>query len=233
MGLIGILLTSLVMGIGVTGILPLDQWQMLVDGELGQHGESPQLAAGQIMFGEAGYYLMAVASVTATLGTLTITFAAIPRIIQSIAADGYLLGGLSKYFAKEHSSLGTPVNSIILTLFIFLAVALSAHAVVDWILSASYLWILIYMAFHLLVLAAVVQNRQDEIGAFSIGFVATNALLGFVATVITLYYAFMGSHQYYGSRAMVVLIASGVLVAVSSLLVKPKNGAEPSKVQSS
>lgn len=114
-GLLGILITSLVMGLGVTGIMPLSEWHVLIQSDLGQKGEAPQLAAGQAMFGSTGYYLMAVASVTATLGTLTIAFVAMPRMLHTIAKDGYLLGPLSTFFAKSHPRFGTPVNAIAIT----------------------------------------------------------------------------------------------------------------------
>ncbi|NQZ09701.1 MAG: APC family permease [Algicola sp.] len=213
-GLVAILVTSLVMGLGVTGIMPLSEWQVLIKGELGQGGEAPQLAAGQVMFGTVGYYLMAVASVTATLGTLTIAFVAMPRLLQTIAQDGYLLGPLSPFFAKLHPRWGTPVNAIVITLLIFLSVALVSNAVIDWVLSAAYVWVLIYIGFHILAFISR-WDKAETAGVFSRPVVLVNAAVGAVATIIALYYAFMGSHVYYGTKALIVLGIAFVLAAIS------------------
>ncbi|MCR8923279.1 APC family permease [Dasania sp. GY-MA-18] len=213
-GLLGILVTSLVMGLGVTGIMPLSEWHVLVQGDLGQNGEAPQLAAGQVMFGEAGYYLMALASATATLGTLTIAFNAIPRILHTIAKDGYLLGPLSPFIAQLHPKLGTPVNAIAITFITFVSVAVSTNAVVDWILSAAYVWILIYIGFHLLAFISR-WDKNSEAGAFKRSLVLGNAVVGSIATVIALYYAFIGDHANYGGKALIVLGIAFALAALS------------------
>lgn len=213
-GLIAILLTSLVMGLGVTGIMPLGEWQPLIQGDLGQQGEAPQLAAGQVMFGTTGYYLMAVASVTATLGTLTVAFVAMPRLLQTIANDGYLLGPLSPFFAKLHPKYGTPVNAIITTLVIFLSVSLVSNAVIDWVLSAAYVWVLIYVGFHLLAFISRAK-KSSKVGAFNRGFVLANAIVGSIATIVALYYAFLGAHDLYGGKALIVLGIAFLLAAIS------------------
>ena len=49
----------------------------------GADGAAPQLAVGRVMFGTAGELLMALASVAATLGSLTIAFTAMPRVLLS------------------------------------------------------------------------------------------------------------------------------------------------------
>ena len=215
-GLLGILITSLVMGLGVTGIMPLDQWQAIVAGDLGQNGEAPQLAAGQVMFGSTGFYLMAIASVSATLGTLTIAFVAMPRLIHTMAKDGYLLGPLSPYFAQLHPRFGTPTNAIGVTFIIFILLAVSTNAVVDWIYSAAYVWILIYIGFHMLAFTSRL-DKNSEAGAFSRPVVLTNAIVGIAATVFGLYYAFAGAHDLYGSKALLVLAVSFTLALFSYL----------------
>ena len=99
LGLAAILGTSLIMVLGVGGTMPVESWRTAVAGELGAGGESPQLAVGYLMFGKAGYYLMALASVTASLGSRIIAFAVMPRVIFSIARDGLLFGNYGKTFA--------------------------------------------------------------------------------------------------------------------------------------
>lgn len=214
-GLLGILLTSLVLGVGVTGILPLSEWQSLVQGELGQQGQAPQLAAGQVLFGETGYTLMALASVSATMGTLTIAFATMPKIIFHIAKDGHMLGPVSRVFNRLNPNTGTPINAVLFTLLVFLLVALSSNAVLDWILSASYVWILIYVAFH--ILALINCNRPAVYQAFKPGFTRVAASLGIVLTLVALYYAFIGQHVYYGTKALLV-IGVAFFVAMASML---------------
>jgi amino acid transporter len=222
-GLLGILVTSLVMGLGVTGIMPLSEWQVLIQGDLGQKGEAPQLAAGQVMFGTTGFYLMAIASVTATLGTLTIAFVAMPRMLQTIAKDGYLLGPLSPFIAKLHPRFGTPVNAIAITFLIFLGVSVVSNAVIDWVLSAAYVWVLIYIGFHIMAFVSRWNKTSDE-GAFKRPIVLANAAIGAVATIIALYYAFKGAHVYYGSKALIVLAIAFVLAAVSYFFHKNAKG---------
>ena len=214
LGLVGILITSLVMGIGVTGVLPLDAWDEIVNGALGQQGEAPQLAVGQVFFGKTGYYLMALASVSATLGTLTVAFAAMPRIIYSIARDGRFFGPLSKPFGKLHPKYNTPVNATLLTLVIYLIPSLYSSAVVEWLYSAAYVWILLYMVFHLL---AIINRYQQPstVKTFStptLWFITTTGLL---CTAVGLYYAFEGAHIQYGGKALVVLIAALAATGIS------------------
>ena len=227
-GLVGILVTSLVMGLGVTGIMPLSEWQVLIQGDLGQKGEAPQLAAGQVMFGTTGFYLMAVASVTATLGTLTIAFVAMPRMLQTIAKDGYLLGPLSPFIAKLHPRFGTPVNAIAITFLIFLGVSVVSNAVIDWVLSAAYVWVLIYIGFHIMAFVSRWNKTSNE-GAFKRPIVLVNATVGAVATIIALYYAFMGAHVYYGSKALIVLAIAFVLAAVSYFFHRSDSGKKESE----
>ena len=63
----------------------------------------------QLMFGSVGYLLMALSSVAATLGSLTVAFAAMPRIIYSLARDGHFFGPLAPWFGSLHPRWGTPV----------------------------------------------------------------------------------------------------------------------------
>ena len=199
-GLVGILITSLIMGLGVTGIMPLSEWNALVQGDLGQGGFAYSVSAGW--------------SGAATLGTLTIAFNAIPRILHTIAKDGYLLGPLSPFIAKLHPKFGTPVNAIAITFITFVSVAVSTNAVVDWILSAAYVWILIYIGFHILAFISR-MDKNSEAGAFKRGFVLFNSVVGVVATVIALYYAFIGGHANYGGKALIVLGIAFALAAAS------------------
>lgn len=219
-GLIGILATSIVMGLGVVGSAPLSVWQTTAAGSIGAHGDAPQLAVGHLMFGSAGYSLMALASVAATLGTLTVAFAAMPRIIYSVARDGNFLGPLSDVFGKLHPKFGTPVAATVLTFFLYLIPAMYSSAVIDWLYSAAYLWVLLYVVFH--VLAIVNRYRRPETDkAFQGTWFVAAAALGIVVTLVALYFAFAGAHWMYGSRALIVT-AGALLVTVVSFRMADK-----------
>ena len=216
LGLVAILATSLVMGLGVTGTAPLSTWQQAVQGPLGMQGEAPQLAVGRMMFGEAGYLLMALSSVAATLGSFVVLFAAMPRMIHSICRDLSVFGPLSKPLGRLHSRFKTPVNATLFTAILFIIPAWVNGVVIDWVYSAAYVWIIIYMVFHLLALS----NRwlhPTAARAFSGRWFPLMAVTGVLATLTGLYYAFAGSHLAYGGRALIVISVSLILTAASFL----------------
>jgi len=215
----GILATSLFMGVGVVGTAPTATWQAAAAGALGNGGESPQLAVGHLMFGKSGYSLMALASVTAALGTLTVAFAAMPRILYSIARDGRFFGPLSETFGKLNPRFGTPIAATLLTLGLYLIPALYSSQVVDWLYSAAYVWTLLYVVFHVLAFANRIL-RPESNGAFPRSVVLVVGAAGVVLTLLALYYAFLGSHGAYGSRGLVVLAAALAATAASFRLRK-------------
>ena len=213
-GLIVIMLTSLVMGFGITGTQPLASWQALIAGEAACDGSCPQLAVGQAMFGDAGYMLMALASVAATLGSLIVTYLAMPRILCSLARDGNLFGSLSVPFSRLHPRYGTPVIAIIFTLPFYVAPALHSSGVVEWLYSAAYVWILLYVVFHLLALFN--RKRHPELmKAFTGSWFVPMAISGIVLTLISLYYAFAGTHLEFGGRALVAILTALGVAALS------------------
>jgi amino acid transporter len=218
-GLIAILATSLVMGLGVTGTLPLEQWQAAANGELGKGGEAPQLAVGQIMFGKIGFTIMALSSFAATLGSLTVAFAAVPRIIYSIARDGRFFGPASKIFGELHPKFNTPVAATVLTFVIFLLPALYSSHVIDWVYSGAYLWILLYVVFHLFALINRIVHPDSE-KAFSGKWFNAVAIIGIIVTLVGLHYAFEGAHAYYGLRAGIVLLLALSVTAISFMMPK-------------
>jgi amino acid transporter len=217
LGLVVILVTSLVMGLGVTGTAPLSTWQQAVHSPLGMQGEAPQLAVGRMMFGHAGYLLMALASVAATLGSFVVLFAAMPRMIYSICRDIPVLGPLSKPLGRLHPRFKTPVGATLFTFIFFIIPAFYSAVVIEWVYSAAYVWIILYMVFHLLALA----NRwfhPSAATAFSGRWFPLLALAGILATLTGLYYAFAGSHLAYGGRASIVIAASLILTTMAFLV---------------
>lgn len=226
LGLLLILATSLVMGYGVAGTMPLESWQQVVSGSFGNGGESPQLAVGHQMFGGVGYWSMALASVCATLSTLTAGLAAMPRIIFGMARDDQLLGQITAPFGKLHPRFGSPVAAILLTTLLYSIPALLSTQVIEWMYSAAYVWMIIYVIFHLLAFARRLRQERAA-GAFSGKWFDTVTLLSAAATVGVIYLAFLGSHATYGLRA---LLAFGVAATVASLAHLRREGASLRKV---
>lgn len=206
-GLAAILVTSWIMGLGVAGTRPVEEWLRVANSAVGSGGDAPQLAVGQMMFGRWGYLLMAVASVSATIGTMTVAYAAMPRILYSIARGGRFFGPLSRPFARLHPRYNTPIPAIVFTFVIYQIPALLSSRVIDWIYSAAYAWIILYGAFHLLAIGNRIL-RPEKAKAFNGGWFLPAAVLGVVATGICLYYAFAGSHLQYGPRALIVLLVA-------------------------
>ncbi len=216
-GLLVVLSTSLVMGLGVTGTAPLATWRTATAGALSRAGDAPHLAVGQVMFGSTGFALMALASVAATLGTLTIAYAALSRLVYSIARRGRFFGPLSRPIAQLSPRFGTPRAAVMLTFVVFLAPALLGTSVVDWLDSAAYVWILLYVAFHVLALCSR-SYRPRARRAFQGQWFTASACSGIVMTGIALYCAFAGQHAEHGRRALLILGACLATTALCFLL---------------
>ncbi len=219
-GLGVILATSWVMGLGVAGTSPAGggTWADVAISETSPCGGScPQLVVGQEMFGGFGRGLMALASVMATLGSMTVAFAAIPRIIHAVAREGLFFGPLSTPFASLHRRFETPVLATVTFAAMATAAALFSADVLDWVFAGAYVWLLIYAAYHLLLLANRVTRRSDDpllLGRAGM----TVGLVGFVFSVGAIYYAFLGAHSVFLPKALwvigVALVASVVAVGV-------------------
>lgn len=216
LGLLIILATSLVMGLGVAGSMPLGAWREQAFGAAGAGGAAPQLAVGRVMFGAWGELAMAVASVAATIGSLTVMFTALPRVLFGMARDGKLFGRFSRPLARLSPNSGQPVAATLLTFLVFLVPALASHDVVSWIYSAAYVWILLYVAFHLLAAIRRIRGTGGP-GAFSRWFLAV-PLLGVPLTSAGVYLAFQGGHRDYGVGAVVVLGVAGLVTVASAAI---------------
>ena len=206
-----ILVTSLVMGLGITGTQSLSAWQTLTASEAACAGDCPQLAVGDAMLGDTGYSLMALASVTATWSSLIVAYSAMPRILYSIARNGDF-GALSNFFSKLNPKYSTPVMATLFTFVLYTVLALGSGEVVEWIYSAAYLWAVLYVVFHILALL----NRRlkpETSQTFSGWWFQPMAILGVVITTLSIYYAFAGSHVEFGGRALlVILVALGAAI---------------------
>ena len=215
LGLIAIFATSVVMGLGVAGSMPLTYWQQAAASDLAAAGQAPQLAVGQAMFGRAGYHLMALGSVMATLGTLTVAYTTIPRVLWRLAQDTRLTEPFSTYLAKTHERTGVPVRATLVVLGVNLVPALFSASVVDWVYAAAYAWLILYMAFHVLVIVRhTLTTAPDRPAPLPMSRPA--AVLGLIATAAGLAWSFQGTHATYGTRALIVLGAAALAAALSA-----------------
>ncbi|MDQ3734088.1 MAG: APC family permease [Actinomycetota bacterium] len=223
-GLLVILGTSWLMGLGVTGATPPagGTWAELAASEC--DGSCPQLVVGEQMFGGTGRGLMALASVSATLGSMIVAFAAIPRILFGVAREGLFFGPLSKPFGTLNSRLGTPVVAIITFAVVSTTAALFSANVVDWIFAGAYVWLLLYIVYHVLLIANRLmgpsKNARHLLGP--IGFPV--AIAGFLLTIMALYYAFLGSHAFFMQKSAWVLGVALLASVVAIVLPHPHVG---------
>ena len=217
-GLVAILATSLFMGFGVLGTDPTSSWQTGLDAS-GCGGNCTQLFVGREFWGEGGRYLMAAAGVLATFASMTIVYAGMPRILYGIARNGHFFGsGLSKVFAKLHPRYRTPWTAIIVTAVLYVIVGATAGTVVDLIFTGAYLWLLLYVAYHILVIVGRVAD-PDVDRPFKLPLIVP--IIGALATIFGIYQAFAGAHSAF--LPLVIYVLAGSLVAaVISYSVRPR-----------
>ena len=221
-GLLVILATSWVMGLGLAGTTPASggTWADIAISETSQcAGSCPQLVVGEEMFGGPGRGLMALASVMATLGSMTVAFAAIPRIIHAIAREGLFFGPVSAPFAKLHPKFESPMLAILTYATLAMGAALLSANVLDWIYAGAYVWLLIYATYHLLLIANRVVRGNTSDRSFLLGSSGyALGALGFMVTMVSLYYAFLGAHTIFLPKALWV-IGIALVASVAAVLV--------------
>lgn len=214
LGLVVILLTALIMGIGVAGSLSGAEWQRA----LASHpsaANAPQLAVGATLFGDWGAMLMAVASLAATLGSLTVMFAAMPRLLARLADDG-VFGVKGQRLSEVSERNGVPVAATLTTLALFAIPAFTSAAVVDWIMSAAYIWVCLYAVYHGLVFA-----HRKRVGTSQ-----WLPLVGVVSTVTVLVVSFQGQHLVHGIRALAVLAIAAAIAWIGLRARRPTRAKE-------
>lgn len=134
-GVCTILATGLIMGFGVMGVVNPATSQGVYT------GNAPQIEIAGMMLGSTGAILAGIASFAATLGSVNVSFAAIPRIIQAMAEEGYW----PSIFAWEHPDYNSPWPAIMLTFVLFLLPTLFSGSVVELINAATVVWLLAYV----------------------------------------------------------------------------------------
>lgn len=223
-GLVAILVTSLFMGVGVLGAMDPGFGA-------GVSEDAPQLDVGIAMFGDTGRVLMALASVLATFASMTIVFAAMPRILYGISRNGHFFGPLSKIFGSVHPRYRTPWVATIVTAVLYVVVAISFGGVVEQIFTAAYVWILLYAIYHVLVVASRFVNPDVE-RPFRLPLIVP--IFGFAFTMYLWWAAFSdpldpddpaaGSlHRFFGPRGL-WLIGGSLVAAIVSYALRNTSG---------
>ena len=216
-GLLAILATTLVMGLGALGTQSPAAWSgLLAPGA----ADVPHLALAEAMFGATGRIGMAVSSVAATLSTLLIAYAAVPRMIVALSRDGLFFGPLSRYFRAVNPRTGTPVRATLLVVGIQFLVFATQAGTTEILQAAAYLWFLRY----LVVLALAFVHRRDAAGAG--GVLPRRAMLTVMGSGAGLvagawYVAFAGSHAEFGARAALVLVVA-LAAAATAWRMRPR-----------
>ena len=134
-GVLTILAMGLIMGFGVMGVInPATNTDVYT-------GNAPQIAIAGMLLGSPGAALAGLASFAATLGSVNVSFAAIPRIVQSMAEEGYW----PELFAWEHPEYNSPWPATVLTAVLFFIPVLLSGSVVELINAATVVWLLAYV----------------------------------------------------------------------------------------
>ncbi|MGI8627215.1 MAG: hypothetical protein ACR2J5_11700, partial [Geodermatophilaceae bacterium] len=119
----------------------------------------------------------------------------------------------------------TPVLAIITFAIVSTTAALFSAKVVDWIFAGAYVWLLLYVVYHMLLIAnrfmGSAKNAAHLLGPSGIPL----AIAGFVLTIVALYYAFLGSHAFFIQKSAwvlgVALLASIVAIVLPHPHVDP------------
>jgi amino acid transporter len=117
--------------------------------------------------------------------------------------------------AKLHPRFGTPATAVLFTCVLSLVPAFYSAAVIDWVFSAAYIWIILYACFHILALVNRIRHPTAP-RAFQGSWFPWASITGFAATLFGLYFAFAGAHTFYGGRALLVLGTALLIAAVST-----------------
>lgn len=134
-GGLAILVMALTMGIGIiTTFNPIEHQAAYI-------GNAPQIQIAGTLFGPYGRLFAGIASFLATMGSLLIAYAAIPRILYAMAQQG----AWPKAFAWIHPRFLSPWPATLATGFVFLVPSLISTDVVSLIRLATVVWLLTYV----------------------------------------------------------------------------------------
>jgi amino acid transporter len=148
---------------------------------------------------------------------MTIVYASMPRILYGISRNGHFLGPLSKWFGTVHSKYRTPWTPIIVTAVAYSWAAIAFGDVVDLIFTAAYVWLLLYVVYHVLVFVSSFTN-PDVHRPFKLPLWVP--ALGVVGTIYLWWKAFEGAHSFFGPRALWMIGVAAVVAIVGVALEK-------------
>lgn len=192
-GISMILVMGLTMGFGVMGVINPATNQSLYT------GNAPQIEIAGMLLGDAGVYLAGIASFAATLGSVNVSFAAIPRIIQAMAREGYW----PKVFAWEHPKYNSPWPAIGLTFILFLIPTFVSQQVVALINAATVVWLLAYVWIFALAIKMRFSHSELE-RPFSVPMVLYGG--GILLTFFVLWRAYQGAYWLIGLGVGIALV---------------------------
>ncbi len=154
LALLLVFVTSLSMGIGITGAFAPDARRALLASPASCGGNCPQIGVGLALLGVPGGKLMALAAAAACYGTVVIGIAGIARVLHALTRDGRVLAGAREQSLRpaEPGPLpGPPRAALVLTALLVVIPPLFAQEVLEWLLPAALIWLALYVVFNLLV----------------------------------------------------------------------------------
>jgi amino acid transporter len=177
------------------------------------------------MFGDGGRVLMAIASVLATYTSMTIVYAAMPRILYGMSRNGHLLGPVSRIFGRVHPRYRTPWTAILFTAVLYSFAAIRFGGVLELIFTAAYVWLLLYVLYSLLVVVSRFVNPDVE-RPFKLPLAVP--IVGFIVTAYLLWAAFKDpledggptGHEFFGGRALWMIGVAAVIAILGVVLEK-------------
>ena len=188
-----ILLMALVMGLGIISAYNPVTHQGVYT------GNAPQIEIAGVLFGPSGSVLAGIASFAATLGSLLISYAAIPRIIYAMAREGLW----PKQFAWLHPRFETPWVAIAATGIIFIIPIAFSSQVVDLINAAAAVWLLVYVwVFGLAIKLRYTHSHVDRPFSVNQGVY----FVGLVLIFLVLWKAYEGAYELVGLAVLVFVI---------------------------
>jgi amino acid transporter len=188
-----VLLMALTMGLGIISAYNPVTHQGVYT------GNAPQIEIAGVLFGPSGTALAGIASFAATLGSLLISYAAIPRIVYAMAREGLW----PKQFAWLHPRFETPWVAIAATGIIFIIPIAFSNQVVALINAATAVWLLVYVwVFGLAIKLRYTHAHIDRPFSVNQGVY----FVGLALIFLVLWKAFEGAYELIGLALVVFIV---------------------------
>lgn len=210
-----ILILTMIPGIYIAGVFPLELWKLIVLSEEGCFGACPSMAIGLNFGGKAGLLMMGTSTILSHLLLVSISFILISRTISYLSKRKLFFGVFQKkkYALKMNNS-----NTYTLFLALMLSVLLSMLN-----LNASY-WVglSLYLSFAFIMVLQIMCLLNVKYRWFENAIIASRSLcvltaLSIVMMGIMFYSGFKDQHFEYINFAIAILCFS-LWVAATSLV---------------